>query len=106
MEEMGVEMLFDRVQRSRRADGKWQVVPYTTAYGTMKLQWHQMLGRRRCSIIYVAQSACGWLTIADAVMSCCQWPSAGLLAGTPARCDGQRKTTTTSRNLIHSGALS
>ena len=39
-----------------------------------ELQRHQMLGRRRCGIVqgYVARSACGWVTIADAVGSCCQ----------------------------------
>ena len=52
-----------------------------------ELQRHQMLGRRRCGIVYVARSACGWLTIADAVGSCCQRPSAGLVSCTPARCD-------------------
>lgn len=41
----------------------------------------------KCPVLYVAQSDYGWLMIADAVVRCCQRPSASLLADTPARCD-------------------
>jgi len=35
----------------------------------------------------VARSASGWLTITDAVESCCQRPSADLLTSTQTGCD-------------------
>jgi len=75
-------MLFEGVITSHRVDGKC-----TTDCSIHELQRHQMLGRRRCGIVYVARSASGWLTITDAVESCCQRPSADLLTSTQTGCD-------------------
>ena len=71
---MCLEMLLEGVQTSRRADGKWQIVPYTSCSDT-KCSVADGVG----SYVYVGRSARVWLTIADAVGSCCrQRPSADL----------------------------
>jgi len=69
---------------SKKSKSRWQVAIHD-------LQQHQMLSRRRCGIMYMARSACWWLTITDAVKSCCQQHSASLLQGTRARCDCNRE---------------
>jgi len=83
--------------RSRGGDGKWQVF-HTRAAAAPSVRSPKVRSRVRGTISL-------WVVDDDrhCVGSCCQPPNAGHLPGVLIR---QRKTSTASRNLMRSGALS
>jgi len=100
---MGLEMLLEGVQTSRRADGKWQTVPYTSCSDT------KMLGRGSPTVRHrVVGTISLWVAYdrrrCRELLSAAQCRSLARYVGVVSL--WQRKTRTASRNLIRSGVLS